>query len=253
MTELEADATASSVSATYRVTAVLYALTEPGEGLSVRAVAERTATSRSAAHRILQALVDEGYAVQGAGGRYVAGPKLLQLAARAFTGTSAIQLADSIMNGLVDEVGETAYLGSFLPEEKAVTFVHRVECTHPLRYIQPLGVPLPLDRGAIGKAILADAVKNPDLGIGVDAGTELAKDLEEIRERRYAVSFAERVQGVTGIASAVHARGMVVGGLTLAVPTVRLPRDQIGEIGEIVVRYADQISGALAALGSRGF
>lgn len=248
--DLEASAQ-GGVSATYRVTAIMHALTEPGEGLSVRAVAEATATSRSATHRILQSLVDEGYAVQGSGGRYLSGPRMLRLAARTFTGTSAIRLADAIMTSLVDEVDETAYLATFLPEERAVSFVHRVEPSHPLRYIQKLGVPLPLDRGAIGKAILADA--GAVAGPAIEADPALAATLEEIRSVGYAVTHEERVEGVTGIAAAVRARGIVIGGLTLAVPTVRIQTDRIDDLGRRVSHYAAELSDGIAALGSSTF
>jgi IclR family transcriptional regulator, acetate operon repressor len=246
---------APAVSATYRVTAVLYALTKPGPGLSVRAVAEQTGTSRSATHRILQSLVDEGYAVQGTGGRYLAGPRILQLAARAVASSSALRMADTIMASLVAEVNETSYLAALLPGEDTLTFIHRVECDQPLRYFQRLGVPLPFHRGAIGKAVLAARPELLEKLRDTDAAADpsFLRQLDEIRKRGYAVSYGERVEGVAAVASAVRIRDTVAGGLTVAVPIVRLPKERVGRLGQTVKDFAEQIGGALVAVGSQSF
>lgn len=146
---------AASQALSRRVTEVLYALASRERGLSVRAIAEMTGNSRSSTHRILQMLAEDGYAEQHSDSSYAVGPKLLQLAARVFGSVSIIRVADSIMVRLSAETGESSYLVAFSRRDLLATFIHRVDSDHPVRHIQPLGAPIPLHAGAVGKAILA--------------------------------------------------------------------------------------------------
>ncbi|WP_444541916.1 IclR family transcriptional regulator domain-containing protein [Amycolatopsis acidiphila] len=73
----------------------------------------------------------------------------------------------------VDQVGESAYLARFDPDDLVAIYVRRVECTKPLRYIHELGTPIPLHAWAAGKAILAEC--------GEDVGTVSRSALARIR------------------------------------------------------------------------
>lgn len=244
-----------------RVTAVLYALTEREEGLSVRAIAEATGNSRSSTHRILQALCEEGYAEQRDEGRHIAGPKLLQLAARVFGIVPVMRVADAIMVRLVKEVGETSYLAAYSPEDQIATFVHRVETDAPVRHIQPLGTRIPLHAGAIGKAILAALPEVDTAALDLTPYTartpvslaDLKKEIDTIRAKGYAISVEERVTGFAGVSAPIMGSERVVGGLTVGVPTSRIPAAGLDGVGEVVKRYADELSGVLKAMGVTRF
>lgn len=244
-----------------RVTAILYSLTETEGGLSVRAVAEETGTSRSATHRILQMLADEGYAEIRDQGRYTVGPKLLELAARVFGVVPLLSVADSIMVRLVHEVGETSYLAVYSTNEMIATFVHRVESDEPVRHIQPLGSRLPLHIGAVGKAILA-ASPSIDLGsldLTKDAQRapvvreHLQADVNNARTLGYAVSVQERLSGVAAVASAVRSGDDVVGALSVAIPISRVPSGGLDSVGRIVKNYALELSATMQAMGAKRF
>lgn len=240
-----------------RVTDVLFALTETESGMSVRAIAERTDNSRSSTHRILQALSEDGYAEQRADGGYVAGSKLVELGARVFGVVPILRYTDELMQRLVDEVGETCYLATFNREELFATFIHRVESDQPVRHVQPLGTRIPLHAGAVGKAIL---VAGDDIDLNtielvritphtLTTRREFVKDLEASRARGYAVSHEERVEGIVGVAAALTSGDTVVGGLAVAIPVGRVPREGLDGIGDAIRKYAAAISATLTAMG----
>ena len=254
-TDLEANG-ARAVSSFPRIVEVLYALTGGPQVQSVRAIAEVTGNSRSAAQRILRSLADTGYAEQRDDGSYAIGPRLVELAARVFGAVPVLKLADSMMSGLVRELGETCYLATYGRGDTFTTYIHRVESDHPVRHIQALGVRLPLHAGAVGKAILSVAdVKLEELELTkytpqtLTSKPALRKELERARELGYTTSFEERVIGVVGVAAPLVVGDTVVGALTVAIPASRVPKDGVEHIGKTVRKYAHEFSLALTAMG----
>lgn len=239
-----------------RVTDTLYALTQSSGVLSVRTIAEATGNSRSSTHRILQTLADSQYAEQREDGGYTVGRRLVELAARVFGVVPVLQIVDDIMTGLVEQVGETCYLATYIEGDAFATFVHRVESDHLVRHVQALGTRLPLHAGAVGKAILAATDIDLD-GLDLTVFTPqtpttvaaLKQDVEAARELGYATSLEERVVGVDGVAAPVISGDTVVGGLTVAIPTSRAPQDGFEAIGGIVRERAHELSLALTAMG----
>jgi IclR family acetate operon transcriptional repressor len=239
------------------VTDTLYALTEQSSGSSIRAIAEQTNNSRSSTHRILQALARSGYAEQTEHGSYVAGRRLLTLAARVFGVVPVLQIAHSVMRHLVDEVGETCYLATYSQGDDYTTYVHRIESNHPVRFVQPLGVRLPLHAGAVGKAILA-ALPSFDLATldlvvhtpqTLTSARALRANLDSVRRHGYATSVEERVAGVAGVAAAVRSGDGVSGAITVAIPTSRIPKDGLDSIGKLVREHAEELSSVLTSMG----
>lgn len=250
---------AQVTSGTKRVTDVLFALTESETPLSVRALADTIANSRSSTHRILLKLAEEGYAELRGDGGYIAGPRLVELGARTFAIVPILRYADSLMRQMVDELDNTCYLATFDEQSQFATYIKRVESGQPVRHIQPLGTRLPLHAGAVGKVMLAHA---KDINLDAidferytpDTLTDLASlraDLELIRQRGFAVSRAERVDDVIGVAAAVISGGSVVGGLTTAIPGRRFADVDVDEVGSVIVRYATQLSDAMSSMGVR--
>ncbi|MCO5065009.1 MAG: IclR family transcriptional regulator [Rhizobiaceae bacterium] len=235
----------------------LFALAEQPEGLSVRAIAEQTGSSRSSTHRILQYLAKNGYTEQNESGSYVVGSRLLQLSARVFGVVPVLQIARSCMTDLVKTINETCYLATYTDGDTFCTYINRVESTHLVRHIQPLGARIPLNAGAVGKAILA-AIPDFDLKTldltRYTANTlttipALAADLKLTRERGYAVSVEERIIGVTGVATAIKSGDTVMGALTVSIPLSRAPTDRLKQVGESVHKFAMDLSAALTAVG----
>ena len=249
---------AQSPSLIPRVMETLFALTASEGVLSVRTIAEATGNSRSSTHRILQSLAESGFAEQRHDGGYTVGPRLIELAARVFGVVPVLKVADSVMNQLAEKVGETCYLASFSSDDAFTTFIHRVESHHPVRHVQPLGMRLPLHAGAMGKVIMAAANVDPE-SLELTKFTDrtlttkaaLLKDIKQSRLVGYATSVGERVEGVAGVAAPVLSGDKVVGGLSVSIPTSRVPKEGLSAIGEIVRDKAHELSMALTAMGIR--
>jgi IclR family acetate operon transcriptional repressor len=247
---------AKGAQAVPRVMETLYALSASTAALSVRTIADNIGNSRSSTHRILQSLAESGYAEQRPDGGYIVGPRLIELAARVFGAVPVLRMADSVMTDLVREVGETCYLATYSRGDVTATFIHRVETDHPVRHVQALGTRLPLHAGAIGKAILS--------ALDIDIGTldltaytprtptskaALQKELKRVRESGYATSVEERVIGSAGAAAPIISGDVVVGGLSVSVPTSRLGKTTLDTIGKKVHKRAQDLSLALTAMG----
>lgn len=254
-------ASTQSVGLVNLVVETLYSLAERPEGSSIRAIAQETGNSRSSTHRILQYLAKSGYAEQTENGSYVVGSRLLALSARVFGVVPVFQIARSIMRNVVDETGETCYLATYSPGDEFCTYVHRVESSHLVRHVQPLGARIPLHAGAVGKAILA-AIEDFDLSkLDLIAYTprtltsvkDLRASLDIVRKQQYATSVEERVIGVAGAAWVVRSGETVVGALTVSVPLSRVPSAGLDKIGERVHASAEELSRALTAMGVRRF
>lgn len=261
MNESESDADSGAASQAGMVGLVantLYALTEGSEGLSIRQIADATSNSRSSTHRILQSLARAGYVTQNDSGSYVVGYRLLRLAARVFGAVPVLQIANLVMLHLVKEIRETCYLATYSEHEELLTYVHRVEGDNPVRFIQPLGVRMPMHAGAVGKAILAEF---PDYDMSrldmtsytprtLTTRAELRADLEHVRKKGYATSIEERVAGVAGAAAVIRSGEKVVGALTVSIPSSRIAHSkQLEAIGLKVKKHADELSNALTATG----
>jgi IclR family acetate operon transcriptional repressor len=255
--DVEAE-TASHAGMPVLVANTLYALTEGSEGLSIRQLAEATQNSRSSTHRILKSLARAGFVRQTVTGSYVIGSRLVRLAARVFGTVPVLQIANLTMRELVEEIGETCYLALYSETERLVTYVHRIEGRNPVRFVQPIGVRMPLHAGAVGKAILAE-FPNMDLEtLDLHRYTQntltniaaLRAELKRICKQGYATSIEERVEGVAGAAAVIRSANHVVGALTVSIPVSRIKKpEQLQTIGQIVKKYADELSLALTATG----
>ncbi len=257
MTDVDASHGDMALSAARKVLDVLDALTQSSDGMSVRGISEHIGSSRSSIHRILKSLSGDGYVEQKPDGGYVIGIRMVELGARVFRVVPLLRYADESMRRLVSRVSETTYLATFDRESLFATFVHRVESTRAIRHVQPLGMRIPLHAGAIGKAILfADpSIRLEDLPLTAITPHTLVDlealrlDLDESRERGYALSRQERVEGIIGVAAPVTSGDVVVGGLAVSAPLAHESAINIGNVGTLVKECAADLSRTLLAMG----
>ena len=132
-----------------------------------------------------------------------------------------------------------------------------VEARHELRPFIQLGRPLPLRAGAAGKVLLAFAdehIQHRELERATSdpstlpnaPGADLARQLERIREERWATSVGERQNGVAAVATTVSdSTGRVVAALCISGPTVRLAKGQLEAMRVPLERAAAEVSSRL--------
>jgi len=204
--------------------------------------------------RMLNVLIDNGFAVRYAGG-YTAGPAALSIAHAYLVGSPLNMIAQPIMQELSTECGLTSSL--YVPVAGSRVLVARVEGANPLRYTLPVGERFPLYLGAAGKSMLAFMDDAASQEILADVGpiehadgtvkkiSEFRKELTDIRAQGYARSAGERVVGITAIAAPIlDGSGAVQGALGLTGPSDELS-------GEEAQRIVPELRRAATAIGSR--
>ena len=249
----------SGVQSIDRAVRILRCFTTRDPALGISDIARMTGLSTSTTHRLLGALLDNRLVRQTADRRYALGPLLVQLVRSGAAATTLRDAAVTTMTALRDAVDETVGLHELLPsDERAV--LDQVESHQPLRrsYTE-FGVPIPLIYGAPGKIMLAllpeprqEAILSrpiaPVTSSTITDPDKLRAELRRDRERRFALSLAERTPGIRTVAAPIFdAAGPVVGCLSVSGPEVRMPKSRLLELAPGVRDAAWEISETLGA------
>jgi len=252
-----ADENVGDRTAVFRTIAVIDLLARADPyGVGVRELAAATGISRSAAHRVLTALTQLGYARQLPSERYE--PGALALAWTALTG-DRLPLEEAVqgaLNELSAKFDETAYAASYGPDTgNEIIYRAVAPSTKPVRYVLDIGSRAPLHAGASGKAVLAylpdPVVDDLDL-VGFQPQTltdrrKLRADLAGIRAAGVAWSFGERIAEAVGCAAPVFRGSGVAGSITLSIPGYRFEASQRDAIAVAVVAAAAAATALLTA------
>ena len=123
-------------------------------GLTLTEIAQELELQAGTVHRLLRSLVELGMLRTRAGSKsYVPGPRLRNLLHMTLDRAEYSGLAQSILDRLVDEFGETAHLAR-LNSDYAESVLMKQPLGSDRTFVQP-GRRLPLHAAASGKAILA--------------------------------------------------------------------------------------------------
>jgi len=204
-------------------------------------------------------LVAAGYVVQNAQTeRYRLGPAAFLLG-RAAERTLGFDAAMPLLEQLAGSTGESVNLVIRDGDEALV--VLRVESSHPLRFIQPVGARIPLYCTSTGKVLLAFAgdLHEEVARLGelnrltpttITSPRDLLHDLEETRKRGFSINRGERIPGVYGVAAPVPTTdGIATTALAVQGPQIRIPDDRISQLGRLVIEAAQ----AIAAIMPSGY
>ena len=207
---------------------ILALLAEEGP-TGLTGIVEATGIPRPTAHRLLSAL-EVHHLVARDNGRYKLGLRLLGWGEVAAAGTNLVEAARPVLEGLRDETGESVQL--YVREGDRRVCVAAVErAGGGLRDMVPVGSVLPLDQGSGGKVLLAWSE-------GGDAA-----ELEEIRQRGWAESVAERESGVASVSAPVFgASGEVRAAVCVSGPVSRLGESPGALLSERVVAAAREVT-----------
>lgn len=236
----------------------------------VAELSHATGLSRPTVYRILRVLESFGYVAQDrATKRFRLGSGALALGRRALESIELRQVAYPVMRGLQEATGETVLLTVPSEDRTESVCVDRLESPQRLRLILEVGRRVPLHAGASSKILLAflppeqvqrvvalrglprlnkNTITDPDA---------LARELEDIRRRGYALSFEETNEGAAGVAAPIFdAAGELAGGLGIAGPLIRFGEEAVAHLIPVVCAHADEVTRALggrpAAVQVRG-
>lgn len=231
-------------------------LLREGRRLTVKEAAVELDTVPSTAHRLLNALVYRGFALQDRERCYVTGPVFAAQPSRVSVGALR-RLAYPVLQVLHERLGETVQV--MVLSGNSIQFVDGIEdVKRALRVGMRLGDKMPAYCSSGGKAMLAH-MSNPDIEQLYRGGLTpwptarfttlkaLKRNLATVRRVGYGTSVEETEQGVHGLGVSVHTpSGSVLAALTTAVPSARFHRQDVPGYVEGLVEARAALEEALA-------
>jgi IclR family acetate operon transcriptional repressor len=242
---------------------VLDALAEADAGgLRLAELARRLDTSKSTVLAVLRTLTSRGFVAElgeGRGRRYRLGLTLARLGDQALGQIDLLELALPSLQAMTDETGWTSRIGVL--DDAFAVILGRVDGPGIIRFQSNLARRELPHCSAIGKALLAhlpeDAIRAIVARTGLPSRTattitdvdHLLRDLDGVREREFAVDDEEDSEGVCCVGAAVvDHRDACVAAISVTGLKLMLPPGGIAGMGEVVRRYAVEISARLGAV-----
>ncbi|WP_375389944.1 IclR family transcriptional regulator [uncultured Amnibacterium sp.] len=239
---------------------VLRLFDETVTSLRLREVVERTGLPMPTAFRIVSTLEEEGFLDRTDDGVLHPGVAVLTLGSAALRGSSLVSASERPLRSLAQATGETVNLGVLQGDQ--VLYLVRLRNADLVTANIQVGSTLPAAFTSMGKVLLAyltpeelaERVADATFGTGqgpnaVGSRAALTEQLEQIRERGYAVQDQELALGLRSVAVPVFAGGSApVAAINVAVSAARHDVDALrGPILERVLAAAHEIGLRLAA------
>lgn len=197
-----------------QVADVLRCFTRSADPLTVTQVSEQLGLHKSTLSRLLRAMRDAGFLEQVEGSRGYGRGGLWHEMAAALRGSENFDTRISAtVRRIVDRLGHSGFV-SVRSGTNMIGVVHHLG-TNPIQVSAPIGVPLPIDACATGRAMLAEmgdaqvrelldnsvSHASPQSPASID---ELLQRLAQVRALGYAESANEVGNGVGALAVAVR-------------------------------------------------
>ncbi|OOG53218.1 hypothetical protein B0E49_12235 [Polaromonas sp. C04] len=232
----ERDDGAAVIGSLSRGLQVLDVLRQANGYLSLSDIAAETGLDASTAHRLVQTLTENGYAVRDdVQKRYLPGPRALSPLSLFHPLTQLRREASSTLHSLQKETGYTTALALFVGKERMV--VDFVQGGHPLSPYYESWLKSPLHGSASGRLLLAwmpESEREQLLGAGpyeaytpktITDPSALSREFGRVRMRGYAVARDDYNHGLLAIGvPLIHqAESQPLGCLMLTSPSGSVP------------------------------
>jgi IclR family acetate operon transcriptional repressor len=246
------------VQAVERSLSLLEKVVGAGREIGLRELGQASGLPVGTTHRLLKALANQGFVSHNPSTRrYGVGPTAIALAAKIGSSRSLTQLAMPFLQKLVELTGESANLAAL--DGEVIIYLAHVDAARTVRMFTTVGNRVPLHATGTGKAILASmtAEQRRLLLTGhrlrryttntITDRRKLEAELEQIRERGYAIDAGELEEGVHCIAVPVRDHSAdVTASISVSGPSSRLTLARIGSLAPSVVGIAEALSRATA-------
>jgi DNA-binding IclR family transcriptional regulator len=218
--------TVKPVTAVDRAARMLFVFTQSPDFLSLGEAAHRARLSKPTAFRILSTLAGEGLLFQNeANSAYGLGFLTLRFADVVLGGISFRDRVRMAMRRIRDAVNETVVLG--ISDGDSYCNVDSLEGTHLIGQAPLIGIPLPCEIGAPGKALLAAMPEEKlvahlhALRIGAAKKQKLRREIARVRRDGYSVSSEDLLGGHTIATAVIDDLGAAVATLHVSFPQSR--------------------------------
>ena len=243
---------AGGVQSVHRAMDLLEVVAARGGTLTIGEIAALTGIPLPTAHRLLRTLVDRGYMRQAPDRRYALGFRLVPLgaSASAMVGVGT----ERVLGRVVDALGETANLAML--DGDRVAYVAQVPGRHSMRMFTEVGRRVHPHCTAVGKAVLSAAPETEVRALLARTGlprqtastiTEIdvfLAQLDEVRERGYALDEGEQEVGVRCLAVRLPGSAVEMG-LSISGPAPRMTDDLLTEAVPILREAAQDLVTAI--------
>jgi len=186
-------------------------------------------------------------------GRYRLGLKLFEFGSKAVAALDPRRHARPYLDRLQRELGETVFF--CILDDGQVFYLDKVESQQSIRTACTVGSRAPAYCTAVGKAMLAEL---PDAEVNdivrrwglkaitantITTAAALRAELRAVRSRGYAIDNEEKEEGLRCISAAVRGHsGKLFAAISVSGPAFRITKGRIPEIGEVVMRAANDLS-----------
>lgn len=233
---------------------LMEALAEAGSPIGLSELVRKVGIPKSTCHRILSILVNERLVrFERKSHTYSTGFRFMSLAFRTWRNLDIRQAASDEMQRLGSLTDENIHLA--VPDGNEIVFIDRVESHKILRLHSAIGNRASVHCTALGKSMLAAMpserreriVASIDfLRVAEDTitdPTKYADELDEIRERGYALAIMEHQSDICGVAASIRDfRGEVTGAVCVSAPVFRTDREKLIGWAPSVMEAAKRIS-----------
>lgn len=222
---------------------MLRVLSQHAEGLSLAEICRRSEVSKPTGHRLLGVLGEAGMVREFGRGVYGLGPQCLVLGSAFLDGLDLRREAKGVLEDLVSKTGETCHLG--IRDGDRIVYIEKLDSPKLVQLKTRVGLTNPLHSTALGKVLLAydgEADIEAMFARGVERRTPntitdvevFRAELEEVRERGFAVDDVENEEGIRCVAAPVFDHGgAAVASISVSSPEYRVSRERLQEIGAL--------------------
>lgn len=221
-------------------------------GARITEISNELEFAKSAVHGHLTTLRDEGLVVKD-GHTYSLSLQFLQIAEEVKNQIADHTIVKEEVMRLAKETGEVVHFGA--EEQGRVVYLSKDRGDDAVKTVSKIGDYMPMHSTSLGKAILSELpserreqiIDQYDLSERTEQTitdpVQLRKNLEEIRQRGYAIDNEENIPGVRCIGMAVSAPdGEIMGALSISGPSQRMTDERMAnELNEQIAQVANVI------------
>lgn len=247
---------ASTLIGVERTARILTAVADSDIG-NLAEIARRTELNEATVLRYLNSLVALGYIERFNANQYRLGWEIFRLGQRAFSNQVPSDAVIPTMERLMNEFNETVNFAAH--KDRSVVILDVVEGRRAVTKVSDVGQTDPWHASALGKALLAtmpdsvwrDIVASAGMpaltGHTITSMKKMAAEINEIRERGFAVDREEAAEELTCVAAAVpaHDGGPARYALSISFLTHRLDPENLEHAGVQVIAGAREIAAKL--------
>ncbi|MGA2318055.1 MAG: IclR family transcriptional regulator [Thermodesulfobacteriota bacterium] len=235
---------------------ILYAISDASNSLGISDLSKKLKIGKSTVHGITSALEEIGVLIRDPiHKKYNIGYTLLELRKKAYGKMELRDLARIPMEKLMEKIGETVFLGILNGDH--VTILEMVESHNKMKITSPPGTRLPIVAGATGKVFLAQfeekKIKEIIQKMGLVRFTSKSivdqkkffKEIEEAKNRGYAMDDEEYMLGVKAIAAPIQTSSPPLAAIWVVGFTSSLDDQKIEKVISEIRKTAQEIGHSL--------